>query len=66
MTQNYYTTLVSCRIDNDVLKKLQKFLEGRPYLKRSSVINQTLRRVFLDNDYLNLYDFLYGKKPLKH
>ena len=66
MTQNDYTTLISCRIDNEVLKKIQKLCEGRFYLKRSSVINQALRRVFLDNDYLNLYEFLYCKKQLKH
>lgn len=65
MTKNYYTTLVSCRIDNPTLKAIDKFREGRDYLTRSNIINQALIRIFRDNDDKSVYDFLYGRKPLK-
>ena len=65
MVKNYYTTLVSCRIDNPTLKAIDKFLEGRDYLTRSSIINQALFRLFRNNDDGDVYNFLYGKKPLK-
>lgn len=65
MTKNDYTTLVSCRIDNKTIKAIDKFCEGRSYLKRSSIINQALIRIFRDNDSLSIYRFLYEKQPLK-
>lgn len=66
MTKNDYTTLVSCRIDNQTIKAIDKFREGRSYLKRSGIINQALIRIFRDNDGLSIYRFLYEKKPLKN
>lgn len=65
MTKNDYTTLVSCRIDNQTIKAIDKFCEGRSYLKRSTVINQALNKVFRDNNDINIYDFLYHNQPLK-
>ena len=65
MAKNYYTTLVSCRIDNTTLKAIDKFQEGRDYLTRSAIINQALIRLFRDYDEGSIYSFLYGKKPLK-
>ena len=65
MTKNDYTTLVSCRIDNHTIKAIDKFCEGRSYLKRSGIINQALTRIFRDNDSLSIYRFLYEKQPLK-
>lgn len=65
MAKNYYTTLVSCRIDNTTLKTIDKFREGRDYLTRSSIINQALIRLFRDYGERSVYDFLYDKKPLK-
>lgn len=62
MTKNDYTTLVSIRIDNATLKAINQFCDGHYYLKRSSVINQALRRVFVDNGNLNIYDFLYNRR----
>lgn len=64
MTKNDYTTLVSCRIDNQTLKAIDKFCEGRRYLKRSGVINQALIRIFRDSEGLSIYRFLYEKKQL--
>lgn len=64
MTKNNFTTLVSCRIDNHAIKAIDKFIEGRTYLKRSSVINQALVRLFLEHDENEIYDFIYCKKPL--
>lgn len=65
MKKNYYTTLVSCRIDNTTIKAIDKFKEGRDYLKRSSIINQALIRLFRDYDDKSIYNFLYHKEPLK-
>lgn len=65
MEKNIYTTLVSCRIDNHALKSIDKFREGRSYLKRSSIINQALIRLFRDYDDKAIYNFLYNKEPLK-
>lgn len=65
MANNNYTTLVSCRIDNKTLKAIDKFCEGRPYLKRSGVINQALYRIFRNNKDIGSYDLLYDKNPLK-
>lgn len=65
MTKNDYTTLVSCRIDNQTIKAIDKFCEGRPYVSRSGVINQALMRIFRNNGYLKVYDFLYNNKPLR-
>ncbi len=65
MTKNDYTTLVSCRIDNQTIKAIDKFCEGRPYLKRSGVINQALYKIFRDREGYEIYDFLYNNQPLK-
>lgn len=65
MTKNDYTTLVSCRIDNQTIKAIDKFCEGHSYMKRSGIINQALSRIFRDNDSLSIYRFLYEKQPLK-
>lgn len=64
MTKNDWTTLVSCRIDNQTLKAIDKFCDGHSYLKRSSVINQALLRIFRDSEGLSIYRFLYEKKQL--
>lgn len=63
MIKNNYTTLVSCRIDNQTLKGIDKFCEGRSYLKRSSVINDALTKVFRGKDDINIYGFLYNNQP---
>lgn len=65
MTKNDYTTLVSCRIDNQTIKAIDKFCEKRSYLKRSSIINNALKRLFSEHDDRDIYDFLYGNLPLK-
>lgn len=65
MAKNYYTTLVSCRIDNTTLKAIDKFKDGRDYLTRSSIINQALIRLFRDYGERSVYHFLYNKEPLK-
>lgn len=65
MEKNYYTTLISCRIDNKALDAIDKFREGRSYLKRSGIINQAIIRLFRDYGDRDIYDFLYNKQPLK-
>ena len=65
MTKNNFTTLVSCRIDNPTIKAIDKFCEGRPYLKRSGVINQALYRIFRGKSDVSVYDLLYDKNPLR-
>lgn len=65
MEKNYYTTLISCRIDNGALDAIDKFREGRSYLKRSGIINQAIIRLFRDYGDRDIYDFLYNKQPLK-
>lgn len=41
-TKNNYTTLVSVRLDNDVVEKLEKVVKRNPYRNRSSIINYLL------------------------
>lgn len=65
MGKNIFTTLVSCRIDNNALVSIDKFREGRSYLKRSGIINQALVRLFRDYDEQAIYNFLFHKEPLK-
>lgn len=65
MTKNDYTTLVSIRVENVTLKAINQFCDNHYYLKRSSVINQALRRVFAENGGMNIYDFLYNGQNFK-
>lgn len=65
MEKNNYTTLISCRIDNKVMAKIDKFREGRRYLNRSGIINQALIRLFNEYGDREIYDFLYNRQPLK-
>ena len=65
MANNPYTTLISCRIDNQTLKAIDNFCEGRPYFNRSGVINQALSRIFRENKDIGSYELLYDKNPLK-
>lgn len=38
-TKNNYTTLVSVRLDNEVVEKLEKVVKRNQYRNRSSIIN---------------------------
>lgn len=66
MTKNDFTTLISIRIDNATLKDINKFCKNHSYLKRSTVINQALKRVFSLHGDIEIYDFLYCKGELKN
>lgn len=44
MIQNDYTTLVSCRLDNNIVKKLDDYVLSHRYYKRSSLINRILNQ----------------------
>lgn len=49
-TKNNYTTLVSVRLDNDVLTNLNKAQKRLQYYTRSNLINNILRCVLLCAD----------------
>lgn len=65
MTKNEYTTLISLRLENSTLKAINQFCDNHYYLKRSSVINQALKRLFAENEGINIYDFLYNGQNFK-
>lgn len=68
-TKNNYTTLVSVRLDNDVLTNLNKAQVRLQYYTRSNLINNILRCVLLCTDHDTLghiiryqkYDIFKGK-----
>ena len=68
-TKNNYTTLVSVRLDNDVLTNLNKAQKNLYYYTRSNLINNILRCVLLCTDHTTLghilryqeYDIFKGK-----
>lgn len=61
-TKNQYTTLVSVRLDNDVLVNLKKEVEHLRYYSRSQVINNILRCVLLCTDHATLTHILRYQK----
>lgn len=72
-TKNNYTTLVSVRLDNDVLTNLNKAQKRLKYYTRSNLINNILRCVLLCADHATLghilryqkYDIFKGKIKLE-
>lgn len=61
-TKNNYTTLVSVRLDNDVLVNLNKAQVHFRYHTRSSVIKKILECVLTCTDYKTLSDILWYNK----
>ena len=59
MTKNDYTTLVSLRIENETLRTISKFCEGRLYYNRSTLINIALRQLFVNCTEEQVWDFLH-------
>lgn len=59
MTKNDYTTLVSLRIENETLRAISKFCEGRRYYNRSTIINIALRQMFVNCTETQVWDFLH-------
>lgn len=57
-TKNNYTTLVSVRLENDVLQSLNKAQENLPYFTRSNIINNILGTVLSCTDSLTLRDIV--------
>lgn len=49
-TKNNFTTLVSVRLDNEVVEKLEKLVKQREYRTRSSTINFLLRGILNHTD----------------
>lgn len=49
-TKNNFTTLVSVRLDNEVVEKLEKLVKQREYPSRSSTINFLLRGILNHTD----------------
>lgn len=61
-TKNQYTTLVSVRLDNDVLVNLNKAQERMRYYSRSQVINNILRCVLDNTDGKTLREIIGYRK----
>lgn len=49
-TKNNYTTLVSVRLDNEVVEKLEKVVKRNQYRNRSSIINFLLSGILKHTD----------------
>lgn len=49
-TKNNFTTLVSVRLENDIVESLEKFVKRSPYHTRSSTINNLLKAVMKHAD----------------
>ena len=62
MQKNDFTTLISLRIENSTLQAIDAFCYNHYYLKRSSVINQALKKIFALNEGRDIYDILYCGK----
>lgn len=50
--------LISCRLDQDALKVIDKFCIHHPYWKKNAVINNILRTVTRDFDDSQIYDMV--------
>lgn len=61
-TKNQYTTLVSVRLDNDVLVNLNKAQEHLRYFNRSNIINNILSCVLTCTDTKTLGDIVRYNK----
>lgn len=61
-TKNQYTTLVSVRLDNDVLVNLDKEVGHLRYYSRSQVINNILRCVLTNTDCKTLREIVGYRK----
>lgn len=61
-TKNQYTTLVSVRLDNDVLVNLNKAQQHLRFLNRSSIINIILGCVLTCADFKTLREISYYNK----
>ena len=61
MTKNYFTTLISLRLENETLDAVNKFFDGRRYYNRSSLINLALRQLFVNCNEQQVWDFLHTK-----
>lgn len=61
-TKNQYTTLVSVRLDNDVLVNLNKAQKHLLYCTRSNIINNILGCVLTSTDSKTLSDIVYFNK----
>lgn len=61
-TKNQYTTLVSVRLDNDVLVNLNKAQESLRYHTRSNIINNILGCVLTGTDSKTLREILQFNK----
>lgn len=65
MTKNNFTTLVSCRIDNETIKAIDNYDSDLRKMGRSYYINLALRRLFVDSSNKQIWEFLYTNLPLK-
>lgn len=61
-TKNQYTTLVSVRLDNDVLVNLNKAQQHLRYHTRSNIINNILGCVLTCTDSKTLSDIVHFNK----
>ena len=60
MTENSFTKLVSVRVDIDIAKKLEDYVNGHRYLNRSSLINRILKNTIgnmTEDEFFNLIKF---------
>lgn len=60
MTENSFTKLVSVRVEIDIAKKLEDYVNGHRYLNRSSLINRILKKTIgnmTEDEFFNLIKF---------
>lgn len=65
MEQEQRTKLVSVRLDNDVLRAIDKYSQSSRYVNRSYYINLALRQLFVNRTHGLIYQFLYTNLPKK-
>jgi len=59
-TKNNFTTLVSVRLDNEVVEKLEKVVKRNQYRNRSSIINSLLSGILNHTDDADI-DYMVNK-----
>lgn len=63
MPKNDYSTLISIRLENETLKAIDSFATKQKYTKRSFLINMALKKLFVNSDEDQIWDFLYTNLP---
>lgn len=64
MTENYYTKLISVRLDKEVLQAIDEYDKSLTPMGRSYYINLALRQLFVNSSKEQIYQFLYTNRAL--